>query len=170
MEYYAQVSSPLGMLTLRSSGQAVTGLWIGEPGSDIPPSSYQKGSGEIPVLQALTEWLRIYFRGENPSFSILCEPEGTDFQQRVWHQIQRVPYGQMMTYGEIARILNREKPEHPTSPRAVGQAVGRNPIPIVIPCHRIIGAGSRLTGYAGGLDKKIRLLRLEGIPAQHMPL
>jgi methylated-DNA-[protein]-cysteine S-methyltransferase len=170
MKYYLEQSSPLGNLTLCSDGENITELEIGRLKRDGISGIYGTEAEKIPVLHKAAKWLRIYFQGGEPAFSIPCRPEGTAFQKRVWKQISRVPYGQMITYGSIAERLNKEDREHRTSPRAVGQAVGRNPIPIFIPCHRIIGAGGRLTGYSGGIDKKIKLLAVEGIPAEKMHL
>ncbi|MBK9474417.1 MAG: methylated-DNA--[protein]-cysteine S-methyltransferase [bacterium] len=105
----------------------------------------------------LRDELAEYFVGERREFTIELDPCGTDFDRRVWQQLQKIPYGKLRTYGEVARALRK-----PTATRAVGQAAGRNPLPILIPCHRVVGRGGSLVGFAGGIDTKARLLRLEG--------
>ena len=117
-----------------------------------------------PILQQVKLWLDSYFRGENPGFEMPLSLEGTEFQKQVWNMLLNIPYGKTRTYGDIARemavLLGKEK----MSAQAVGQAVGRNPIGILIPCHRVIGADGSLGGYSAGLDRKRFLLDLEGIP------
>lgn len=105
----------------------------------------------------LREQLAEYFVGERHAFSIALDPHGTEFDRRVWQQLLKIPYGKLRTYGEVARSLRK-----PQASRAVGQAAGRNPLPILVPCHRVIGRGGSLVGFAGGIDTKARLLRLEG--------
>lgn len=147
--------SPLGKLTLAADGEALVGLWLeGQKyfgaGLDLTP-------GESPVFEAAKRWLDRYFAGERPSPEELpLDPRGTEFQRRVWALLCEIPCGQTTTYGELARILE-------SSPRAVGSAVGRNPISIIIPCHRVLGANGSLTGYAGGIERKRWLLEHEGI-------
>jgi methylated-DNA-[protein]-cysteine S-methyltransferase len=117
------------------------------------------GCGDGAVFQSLRRWLDRYFAGENPAFTWPLAPEGSDFQKAVWQEIRRIPYGAVVTYGAVARQLGTG------CARAVGQAAGRNPIALIIPCHRVIGANGALTGYAGGLEKKLFLLNLEQPPA-----
>lgn len=105
----------------------------------------------------LREQLAEYFVGDRTEFTIELDPHGTDFDRRVWNQLLKIPYGRLRTYGEVARALRK-----PTATRAVGQAAGRNPLPILVPCHRVVGRGGSLVGFAGGIDTKARLLRLEG--------
>lgn len=118
---------------------------------------------DIPIFEQAKQWLNIYFSGYEPGMQIPLHLEGTDFQQEVWEILQEIPYGQTMTYGEIARKLTRRKGIARMSAQAVGGAVGHNPISIIVPCHRVVGTNGSLTGYAGGLDKKIRLLKLEKV-------
>ena len=152
-------ASPVGELTLASDGTALTGLWLegqkhfgGSSGEALVP-----GGADLPVFQAARAWLDRYFAGEKPSpLELSLAPAGTPFQRAVWERLQAIPYGTVTTYGALARELGG------ASPRAVGSAVGRNPISIIIPCHRVVGADGGLTGYAGGLGRKLWLLRHEG--------
>ena len=153
MAYFAEYDSPVGKLLLRSNGSALTGLWIGR---ELP----QKAQEDAVVRKAVL-WLDSYFRGEAPPVTVPVVPEGTAFQMLVWELLQSIPYGETRTYGELAREaaarLGREK----MSAQAVGQAVGSNPISILIPCHRVVGAKGQMTGYAWGIEKKIWLLSHE---------
>jgi len=110
------------------------------------------------TIEAIKKQLREYFDGKRTMFDLPVSPKGTDFNRKVWTAVARIPHGRVVTYGDIARGIG-----HPKAVRAVGAANGRNPVPIVIPCHRVIGTGGRLTGYGGGLDLKAKLLRLEGL-------
>ena len=145
--------SPVGVLTLAGDGERLSGLWIAGQRyhgavSPAPPAP-------LPIFEEAQIWLKRYFAGEKPAISDLpLAPVGSSFRQAVWSLLCEIPYGQTSTYGEIARRLA-------TAPRAVGAAIGRNPISIIIPCHRVVGADGSLTGYAGGLDVKRRLLQLE---------
>ena len=144
------IPSPLGDLTLASDGTSLVGLWL--DGQKHFALRYP----ELPVFAQAEQWLNRYFRGESPSpAEIPLAPKGSEFQQRVWKLLLTIPYGETTTYGTIARQLGCR------SPQAVGNAVGRNPISILIPCHRVLGSNGVLTGYAGGLDKKKHLLELE---------
>lgn len=152
------VPSPLGILTITAEGNAITALVIeGQKYAD----RHLAGEGrerQTPVLLAARDWLDAYFSGEAPDPAALrIEPSGTDFQKRVWRELRRIPCGETITYGALAERLG-------SSARAVGGAVGRNPVSILIPCHRVLGADGSLTGYAGGVENKRRLLRLEGVP------
>lgn len=150
MDYVTAYPSPIGLLYLRSDGAALTGL-SPEPGG-VPLD-------DLPVFHQVRQWLDDYFRGLAPSSAHLpLSPRGTSFQQAVWAQLLAVPPGESRTYSQIARAL-----EKPGASQAVGQAVGRNPIGIIIPCHRILGADGSLTGFAWGLEKKKWLLRHEGV-------
>ncbi len=155
--YLTEYSSPVGRLTLACAGGALTGLWI--EGQRYFARTLPNGAaagGSSGTLAQAAGWLDRYFAGERPSpFELYLLPRGSAFQRAVWRLLLDVPYGETTTYGAWAARLG-------TSPRAVGSAVGRNPISIIIPCHRALGAGGRLTGYAGGTDKKLWLLRHEG--------
>ena len=150
MDYICQYDSPIGALFLRSDGTNLT---------DLSPAQFDGIQKNLPVFQDTRNWLDAYFRGNMPDPGTLpLAPVGTAFQQAVWAQLLTVPHGQSLTYGEIARAIGK-----PRACQAVGQAVGRNPIGIIIPCHRILGAGGQLTGFAWGIDKKKWLLRHEGV-------
>lgn len=154
MEY----ASPVGLLTLASDGDSLTGLWLeGQKyfAQGMPES--MPVQDDLPVFALARDWLDRYFAGKRPEASELpLDPQGSAFRQSVWRILCEIPYGQTVTYGEIAKRLSCK------SAQAVGGAVGHNPISIIIPCHRVLGAGGSLTGYAGGTDKKIWLLRHEG--------
>ena len=163
MVYFAEYTSPLGPLLLLSDGEALTGLRMEAP---IPAGAVP---GEnCPVLLAAREWLEDYFRGGDPEVTFPLAPEGTAFQRKVWNLLLQIPRGHTRTYGELAREMAALLGKKTMSAQAVGQAVGHNPIGIVIPCHRVVGAGGRLTGYAWGLEKKQWLLsheNAENVPA-----
>ncbi|MEI8115066.1 MAG: methylated-DNA--[protein]-cysteine S-methyltransferase [Bacteroidia bacterium] len=148
MEYQSSLSSPLGFLKIRSDGQSVTGISFSE--TDVQ----EQDSCE--VMEVCKEQLGNYFSGRIVSFDFRINPEGTEFQQKVWGELLKIPYGETITYMELAVNVGDAK-----AVRAVGTANGRNPIAIVIPCHRVIGAGNKLTGYAGGIWRKKLLLELE---------
>ena len=140
------IDTPLGRMYLASDGESITGLKFGTCEKDTP---------DAVLLMAKSE-LEEYFAGERKDFAVPVKPEGTAFQQKVWSALREIPYGETATYGEIAKRIGNEK-----ACRAVGMANNRNPIAIIVPCHRVIGAGGSLTGYAGGIDKKEFLLKLE---------
>ena len=161
MEYTAHYDSPLGGITIASDGEALTGLrFEGEKHSADAPED--TGAEELPVIRQAKKWLDLYFSGKAPDFMPPLCLRATAFRRAVWGIVRTIPYGKTMTYGEIAEILAKRKGLGRMSARAVGQAVGHNPIPILIPCHRVVGAGGKLTGYTGGIDKKEALLALEG--------
>lgn len=154
MEYFARYSSPIGNLLLLSDGRALTGVQM-DPGDALPADADM-------VLAKVIAWLDAYFRGEDPEIDFPLSPKGTAFQRQVWDILLAIPKGQTRTYGDIAREMAAKLGREKMSAQAVGGAVGRNPIGIVIPCHRVVGAGNALTGYAWGLDRKLWLLRHEG--------
>jgi len=140
---------------------AVIGLWfVGQKYFPADAAAWEACPDE-PALQKLSVWLDAYFYGKNPVVDFPLAPRGTEFQRAVWAALREIPYGQTTTYGALARRLSETRPR-PTSPRAVGAAVGHNPVSILIPCHRVVGADGGLTGYAGGLERKTALLKLEG--------
>jgi methylated-DNA-[protein]-cysteine S-methyltransferase len=150
-----KLKTPIGVLQVVASDDAVLYIELPRRGETEPPfEHWLLGRGETPVLRAALAQLREYFAGKRRDFDVPLGPSGTAFQQRVWRLVAAIPYGQTLSYGTIAAQLD-------SSPRAVGAAVGANPIPILIPCHRVIGADSSLTGYGGGLRMKIWLLRHE---------
>ena len=158
MVYSTIYESPIGPLWLTSDGEALTGLWMRE----IPDTQI---SDTLPVFRHIRGWLDRYFRGEAPPVNTLpLSPAGTEFQRLVWEILLTIPYGTTRTYGDIAKEAALRIGKERMSAQAVGGAVGRNPISIIIPCHRVIGAKGALTGYAGGLAKKEWLLRHEQNP------
>ena len=161
MDHIHHYSSPLGGITLASDGQALIGLWFdGQKhfGETLGPE-YTETS--LPVFDRAELWLDLYFSGKSPDFMPALHLRVTSFRRTVWKILLGIPYGQTMTYGQIARMAAEQTGSGRMSARAAGSAVGHNPISLIIPCHRVTGAGGSLTGYAGGIDRKIRLLRLE---------
>jgi methylated-DNA-[protein]-cysteine S-methyltransferase len=148
------VESPIGELTLASDGEALTGLYMTDQ-RHRPELPHAEGDDDA-VLAAAREQLAEYFAGERREFDLPLKPAGTPFQRAVWEALREIPYGETAGYGELANRLGR-----PGAARAVGLANGRNPIAIVVPCHRVIGAAGALTGYGGGLERKRYLLELE---------
>lgn len=153
MHYTQTISSPLGNILLSADEVGLTGLWFdgGRYYAETLPEEHVER--ETPVLTDTKRWLDVYFTGREPDFTPPLHPAGSPFRQAVWQLLLEIPYGQTTTYGALLG--------DGASARAVGGAVGRNPISIIVPCHRVIGADGSLTGYAGGVDRKIRLLALE---------
>lgn len=154
--------SPLGGILLAADEIGLRGLWFdGQKyfAWGLPEKCVE---GDTPALSEAKRWLDIYFTGEKPDSLPPLHPVGSPFRQSVWEILLRIPYGGTVTYGEIARRLAEKSGRARVSPQAVGGAVGHNEISILIPCHRVVGTGGSLTGYAGGIDKKVRLLELEG--------
>lgn len=164
MNYTTTIPSPAGRLTLASDGAALTGLWI-EGQKYFGGAQLQQADikDHLPLFEHVKDWLERYFAHLAPTaLSLPLKPEGSDFRKTVLHILCEIPYGQVTTYGEIAKEVEK-RTGRPVSAQAVGGAVGHNPISIIIPCHRVIGANGSLTGYAGGLALKRWLLALEGI-------
>lgn len=163
MVYTSAYSSPLGDILLASKNNKLIGLWFkGQKYylSSIKEETQEKADEEI--LIKTKNWLDRYFKGEKPSIKELTlNPNGSSFRKEVWKILCNIPYGSIVTYKEIASILAKEKGLKSMSAQAIGGAVGHNPISIIIPCHRVVGTNSKLIGYAGGLDKKEYLLKLE---------
>ena len=160
--YICSYPSPLGKITLASDGVALTGLWFdGQKhfAATLPPKPEEKA---LPVFDQTAHWLDIYFRGQEPNFTPPLAIGGTPFRRAVAEILRTIPYGCTVTYGQIAARIPRQQGAKTMSAQAVGGAVGHNPISIIIPCHRVVGSGGSLTGYAGGTDRKLWLLRLEG--------
>ena len=153
-------ASPLGEIILSAHGGALVGLWFRgqkyeQAGLEKLCAAGSDADADRKVLGQAARWLDGYFSGQKPEIDFPIAPPGTDFQKRVWAELRRIPYGETATYGALARRLGC------ASARAVGAAVGRNPVSILVPCHRVLGSTGSLTGYAGGIERKRRLLELE---------
>ena len=159
--YVHRCTSPLGDIVLASDGEALTGLWF-EGQKHFPSKLLEHACMQrMPVFAQTENWLKAYFAGRQPAQLPPLAPQGTAFQCEVWQILREVPYGQTVTYGEIACRLAKKRGIETMSAQAVGGAVGRNPISLMIPCHRVLGVGGSLTGYAGGVARKQALLELE---------
>ena len=161
MQYISHYDSLLGEIIITSNGEELTGLWFdGQKYSDIylEKNHIEK---ELPIFIDVKQWLDIYFSGNEPDFKLPIKFDGTNFQKEVWEILCSIPYGQTVTYGDIAKELAKRRGITRMSAQAVGGAVGRNKISIIIPCHRVVGTNGSLTGYAGGITRKIELLKLE---------
>ena len=165
MIYKTHYDSPLGGMLLSADDKGLTGLWF-DGQKYFAYGLVESGACEEQENSILTEakrWLDIYFSGKEPDFDLPISLSGTDFQKKVWGILCTIPYGKTMTYGQIAAQLAAEQGAAHMSAQAVGGAVGHNPLSIIVPCHRVVGANGSLTGYAGGIDRKIELLTLEGV-------
>lgn len=165
MIHKTHYDSPLGGMLLSADDEGLTGLWFdGQKyfayGLAEPEACEEQ---ENSILTEAKRWLDIYFSGKEPDFDLPISLSGTDFQKKVWGILCTIPYGKTMTYGQIAAQLAAEQDAAHMSAQAVGGAVGHNPLSIIVPCHRVVGANGSLTGYAGGIDRKIKLLTLEGV-------
>lgn len=161
MQYTSQYTSPLGNITLAADTRGLTGLWFeGQKYYGLYLAKEHK-EGDLPVFEVAKTWLDIYFSGREPKMDIPLHFTGSSFQNEVWEILHSIPYGGTMTYGEISKILAKRRGLAHMSAQAVGGAVGRNEISIIVPCHRVVGANGSLTGYSGGIDRKIELLKLE---------
>ena len=147
--YSTTYASPLGTIVVESDGETLTGLRFADKTECV------ETKGEVPIIAEVRKWLDEYFGGKQPRNVPKIHPQGTDFQQKVWQALLTIPYGQTKTYGEIAQMIGCR------SAQAVGQAISRNPIALIIPCHRVIGANEALGGYAFGIERKERLIQLE---------
>ncbi len=162
MIYTRHYESPLGGILLAADEAGLTGLWFDGQKYFALTLAAEHTEGETPALLAAERWLDLYFSGREPDFTPPLHPIGSPFQREVWDLLLRIPYGQTTTYGALAGQLAARHGAARMSAQAVGGAVGHNEISLIIPCHRVVGAGGSLTGYAGGIQKKIRLLELEG--------
>ena len=153
--------SPLGGITMASDGTALTGLWFDGQKyfADTLTGEYTEKS--LPIFEEVSRWLDLYFSGKEPDFTPPIQMKTTAFRKAVWEIMLTIPYGKTMTYGEIASRIAEQKGIAKMSAQAVGGAVGHNSISLIIPCHRVVGTNGSLTGYAGGIDKKVQLLKLE---------
>lgn len=169
MLYTGYYRSPLGRLLLAADEIGLTGLWFERQryfAQGLAPVHTDK---ETPILAQTRRWLDLYFSGSVPDFTPPLHPIGSDFRQEVWALLLQIPYGKTTTYGALANQLAEKHGQRRMSAQAVGGAVGHNAISIIIPCHRVVGADGSLTGYAGGLDTKARLLAVEGVPIADNP-
>ena len=168
MTFLQHYDSPLGGILLAADEIGLTGLWFdGQKyfARDLPAERIEQDTS---ALSEARRWLDVYFTGREPDFTPPLHPIGSAFQQSVWDILLQIPYGQTMTYGEIARRLAAKQGLSRMSTQAVGGAVGHNEISIIIPCHRVVGTNGSLTGYAGGIHKKVKLLELEHTDMTHL--
>ena len=174
MEYIYCYDSPLGPIRLASDGESIIGLWLEGQKYFLQTLGPDAKEADLPIFHQTAAWLDAYFAGRRPQSGngtvsdALPElprlaPRGSEFRQRVWRLLLEIPYGEVTTYGALAKRLAEESGRMSMSAQAVGGAVGHNPISILIPCHRVVGSDGSLTGYAGGIEKKAALLRLEGV-------
>lgn len=155
MFYSTDYFSPIGKMLIISDGQAICGVWFyGQ--KHFPSLDDLTEKDDLTIFKRAKKWFDDYFSGLNPKIDFKLKPQGSDFRIRVWKILCEIPYGETLTYGEIASMISETM-----SAQAVGGAVGHNPIAVLIPCHRVLGANGKLTGYAAGIDKKIELLKLE---------
>lgn len=161
MTYTATYSSPLGPIVIESDGEALTGLrFCCEKASTVPIEAPKEAVRTPPIIAETIQWLDDYFAGKRPCNVPRLNPQGSAFQKRVWTALLTIPYGETVSYGEIARMVDCR------SAQAVGQAVGANPIALIIPCHRVIAAHGKIGGYEYGIEIKKKLLELEGNPTK----
>ena len=163
--YKTYYTSPVGEFLLVSDGQSLCGLWLeGQKYYAAKLGDKMQCDSNLKIFKKTKDWLERYFNGQKPDLNeIPLAPAGTDFQKKVWELLCQIPYGSVTTYGELAKKLSEENKQNTMFARAAGSAVGHNPISVIIPCHRVIGADGKLTGYAGGLNVKAKLLELEGV-------
>ena len=161
MAYVQHYDSPLGGILLAADESGITGLWFDGQKYFARALPAERVEQNTPALAEAKRWLDIYFTGGEPDFTPPLHPIGSGFRQAVWNILLQIPYGQTTTYGEIARQLAAKQGLVRMSAQAIGGAVGHNEISIIIPCHRVVGTNGSLTGYAGGIDRKVKLLELE---------
>ena len=160
MNVYCHVDSPIGRLLLTSDGEALTGLYMGAPSKSPQLGSDWAEKRNAGPLPEAARQLAEYFAGTRQVFDLPLKMQGTDFQKRVWRQLTKIPFGETWSYGQLAKCI-----DNPNGSRAVGLANGRNPIAVIVPCHRVIGADGSLTGFGGGIPRKQWLLAHEGMPS-----
>lgn len=166
MQYTTTYQSPIGTILLAADNKGLTGLWFERQKYYALGLEAEQEEKEIPVLTQTKKWLDIYFSGQEPDFMPPLHMIGSPFQLEVWEILRRIPYGETITYGEIAKQIAKKRGKPHMSAQAVGGAVGHNGISILIPCHRVVGTNKSLTGYAGGVDRKEKLLALEGVDTE----
>lgn len=163
MQYTDYYESPLGKILLAAEADGLTGLWFVGDRHYAENLAEERAEKETKILRRAKEWLDVYFAGKEPNFTPPLKMSGSPFQMAVWKILTEIPYGTTTTYGEIAKKIAQQRGVRQMSAQATGGAVGHNAISVIVPCHRVIGSGGNLTGYGGGVDKKWKLLRLEGV-------
>ncbi|GAK01217.1 methylated-DNA-protein-cysteine methyltransferase [Geomicrobium sp. JCM 19055] len=166
--YTHQIHTPFGRVTVSSDGHALTGLWFdGQKYYGKTLGDHTIENQDLALFTQVEAWLNDYFSGKQPTLDFEVKPAGTEFRKTVWNELLSIPYGNLITYGEIAQRFYETQGKN-MSAQAVGGAVGHNPISIIIPCHRVVGSNGSLTGYAGGIGVKKKLLQLEDIDLTHL--
>lgn len=168
MKFVSEYVSPLGQICLASDGKYLTGLWFEGQNLEKKGLSNNFIEKDLEIFDMTKSWLDQYFLGTSPDFKIPVKYEVSDFRKEVLQILEKIPYGKTVSYGEIARIIAKNRKIKTMSAQAVGTAVGHNPISIIIPCHRVIGSHNLLGGYGGGIERKIKLLKLEGIDTEKL--
>lgn len=159
--YITDYQSPVGILTLESDGENLTGVYYAGQLNKDNPDLEKVNQDEQEIFKKVSTWLDAYFKGKNPEINFPHKAAGTEFREQVWNELAKIPYGETVTYGEIAKKLAEMRGKKKMSAQAVGGAVGSNPISIIIPCHRVVGQDNSLTGYGGGIETKKQLLACE---------
>ena len=163
MDYVSSYNSPLGKVTLASDGVSLVGLWFETQKFFASSLSDTYSEEELPIFDETIKWLDTYFAGNEPNFTPRILMRGTHFREAIWRILLKIPYGKTVTYGEIASEYAKQNGLEKMSAQAVGGAIAHNPISIIVPCHRVVGANGDLTGYAGGIERKHELLKIEGL-------
>lgn len=166
MQYISYYQSPLGKLLLAADQTGITGAWFENQKYYAHSLDAEHTEKVTPILEDTKRWLDLYFSGKEPDFMPPLHPSGTPFQMDVWDILRQIPYGTTITYGAVAKEIARRRGIPRMSAQAAGGAVGHNPVSILIPCHRVVGSNGSLTGYAGGIDRKIKLLALEKVQVE----
>ncbi|MCD7853414.1 MAG: methylated-DNA--[protein]-cysteine S-methyltransferase [Oscillospiraceae bacterium] len=166
MQYTSRYRSPIGDILLAADDVGLTGLWFEGQKYFALHLDQEHEEREIPLFTEVKRWLDVYFAGREPEFDVPLHLMGSEFQNTVWKILCAIPYGKTMTYGEIAKQIAAERGMKRMAAQAVGGAVGHNEISIIVPCHRVVGTNGSLTGYGGGIDKKVKLLKLEQVDMQ----
>ncbi len=156
MLYYNEFNSALGIITVQASNEGIKGIWFET--YTTKPDELGEQANEHPILVSAKQQLSEYLSGKRTSFDLPLDADGTEFQKQVWSELAKIPFGETRSYKQIAEAINK-----PRAVRAVGAANGKNPISVVVPCHRVVGSNRALTGYAGGVERKKKLLELENI-------
>jgi methylated-DNA-[protein]-cysteine S-methyltransferase len=168
MQYTTKYETPLGSVLLAADETGLTGLWFDGARYYAAGLAAQHKEKEMPVFEKVRTWLELYFAGKRPECLPPLHMIGSPFRVRIWEMMLQIPYGQTMTYGELAAQIAKERGIERMSAQAVGGAVAHNPISILIPCHRMVGTNGSLTGYAGGIPRKAELLKLEGVAVENL--